>query len=312
MFQPTIKISTVFRDVRGLKVGNNVRFTGIEVGSIVNIAILSDTAVSVEMNMDRSVVPYIKKDSRATIGNDGLMGNKIVVILPGTTGSEPVESGDVLPSIKPVEIDDIIINIRESSEKISKVADNLIEITEKINGGYGLFGKVFTDSDFSEDIERTGKNIAELTGNLVVMTDKLNNEQGIMGEVLFDTAFAGEWENTSKSLNEISAHLEEFTSLINSSEGVIGKLVADTAMAEDLSRISHNLDLVLENLKDVSMKINDEKNALHKFVADPAFADSVDILLDRVNKGVVEVTQAAKSIQKSRLLGGSSKKDKKK
>ena len=78
MFKPTINISTVFRDVRGLKVGNNVRFTGIEVGTIVAITILSDTAVNVEMSMERQVIPYIKKNSVATIGNDGLMGNKIV------------------------------------------------------------------------------------------------------------------------------------------------------------------------------------------------------------------------------------------
>ena len=96
MFQPTIRISTVFRDVRGLKIGNNVRFTGIEVGAVVGISILSDTAVSVELSMDKSVVPYIKKDSKATIGTEGLMGSKIVLILPGSPGSESIQPGDKL------------------------------------------------------------------------------------------------------------------------------------------------------------------------------------------------------------------------
>ena len=41
MFQPTIKITTIFSDVRGLKVGNNVRFSGIEVGAVVGISIIT-------------------------------------------------------------------------------------------------------------------------------------------------------------------------------------------------------------------------------------------------------------------------------
>ena len=63
MFQQTIKISTVFKDVKGLRVGNNIRFTGIDVGSIVDMSILSDTAVSVVFSIDKHVVPYIKKEA---------------------------------------------------------------------------------------------------------------------------------------------------------------------------------------------------------------------------------------------------------
>ena len=311
MFKPTIKISTVFRDVRGLTVGNNVRFTGIEVGAIVEISILSDTAVAVEMSMDRHVVPYIKKNSPATIGSDGLMGNKIVIILPGTPGTDKVEPGDVLPSIEPVEIDDIISDIQNSSSKISQVANNLIEITDKINNGDGLFGKVFTESEFSKDIERSGKNIAELSKNLVEITAKLNNGNSIMGKILFDPEFSDQWETTSRNVFVISSNLEELSEKINRGEGVFGKMLTDTAMADNFKNAGKDLEIVLKNLAEVSMKLNDERNALHKFISDTAFADSLEVLLNRVNKGVVEVSEAAETLQNSRLLGGSSKKDKK-
>ncbi|MBA7558020.1 hypothetical protein ES705_50809 [subsurface metagenome] len=311
MFLPTIKISTVFRDVRGLQVGNNVRFTGIEVGAIVDITIISDTAVSVQMSMDKNVVPYIKKNSRATIANDGLMGNKLVIILPGTPGSDVVKAGDILPSIEPVEIDDIIIEIQNSSEKISQVANNLIEITEKINRGDGMFGKIFTDTKFSDELDKSGRNITELSGNLVEITDKINDGQGIMGKILFDSTFSYQWETTTKNLAEISINLQELSEKINSGEGVFGRLFADTALSDNFYRVSKDLETVLTNLSEVSVKLNDERNALHKFIADTAFADSLDVLLHKMNKGVTEVTEASEALQKSGIVRAFSKKDKK-
>jgi phospholipid/cholesterol/gamma-HCH transport system substrate-binding protein len=312
MFKPTINISTVFRDVRGLKVGNNVRFTGIEVGTIVAITILSDTAVNVEMSMERQVIPYIKKNSVATIGNDGLMGNKIVIILPGTPGTEVVSPGDILPSIKPVEIDDIIADIQNTSTKISQVANNLIEITNKINHGDGLFGKVFTDSDFSEDIERSGRNIARLSKNLAEITGKLNDGKGIMGKVLFDPEFSAQWETTTENLAEISGNLQILSENINHGDGILGKMITDTAMADNFFNASQYLETVLQNLSELSVKLNNERNALHKFITDTAFADSIEVLLGRVNQGVVEVSAAAETLKSSKLLGGSAKREKKK
>ena len=65
MFQQPVKVPAVFQDVQGLRVGNNVRFTGIEVGAVSDIAILTDTSAAVVLSIDKSVVPYIKKDSKA-------------------------------------------------------------------------------------------------------------------------------------------------------------------------------------------------------------------------------------------------------
>lgn len=312
MFQPSIRITTVFSDVKGLKVGNNVRFTGIEVGAIVDVNIISDTAVAVVMALDKDVVKYIKKNSRATIGSDGLMGSKIIIILPGTPDADVVETGDIIPSLEPVEMEDIISDIQGTSEKISMVADNLVEITDKMNRGEGLFGKVFNDSEFSLNIEKSGENISILSENLVKITNKLSNGESLLGKILVDPEFAGQWEATTENIMSISVNLQELSEKINRGDGVLAKLLTDTAMAGNFFNASQDLETVLHNLSEVSMKLNDERNALHKFIADTAFADSVELLLNRVNEGIIEVTAAAETLQNSRLLGGSSKKNKKK
>lgn len=300
MFQQTISLTTVFHDVRGLKVGNNVRLTGIDVGAVDDITILSDTAVLVEMVLDKKVVSFIKKDSKATIGNDGLMGSKIVIIMPGSPDASPIEAGDNLPAIESVEIDDIMIEVRNSSEKITQVANNLKEITDKINRGDGIFGKLFTDSDLTSQIDKTGRDISEVMENMNILLEKINSGEGLMGRLLYDEELSSRIDQTTVNLSEVTNNLETFTTRLNQGESVLGQLMSDTSF-------SGNLGATMKNLADVTQKLNSQDNALHKFIDDPEFADSVEVMLYNLNQGILEVTAASKALQRSGLVRAFSK-----
>lgn len=302
LFQQTIKITTEFNDVRGLRVGNNIRFTGIDVGAVTNITILSDTAVSVELSMEKDVVRFIKKDSRTTIGTKGLMGSTIVLILPGTAESGAIESGDKLVSIEVVGVDDIVAEIKKSSEKISEVADNLIDITEKIKRGDGLLGKLFTDTELTEEIGQAGKNIERISSNLKELSIKINKGEGLLGRILMDTTFANRLDISTENIAIISENLKELTSRINEGEGMLGQLLADTASREGISKMSNDLEIAIANLAEVSAKFNDKNNALHKFIADTSFADSIEVMLENLNKGIIEVTETSEAIQRNSLI----------
>ena len=302
MFQQTIKISTQFKDVRGLRVGSNVRFTGIDVGAITSITIISDTSVLVTMSMDKNVVPFIKKDSRTTIGTEGLMGSTIVLLLPGSPDSESIQPGDQLPSIEPVDLDDIVAEIQNSSEKISKVADNLIEITEKINRGDGIFGKLFTDSELTREIDETGQNIERISTNLKELSAKINAGEGLIGRILMDTTFANRLDVSTENIATISGNIEELTTRIREGQNTIGQLLADSTSREGLSAMSSDLESAIANLAEVSQKLNDQNNAIHKFIADPEFADSVEVMLDNLNKGILEVTETSEALQRNTLV----------
>ena len=86
LFRSTFHLSGVFKDVAGLQTGNNVRLSGINVGTIDNIIIISDSSVRVEILIEESTRKFIKKDAVASIGSEGLMGNKTLIISPGTGG----------------------------------------------------------------------------------------------------------------------------------------------------------------------------------------------------------------------------------
>ena len=80
LFGSTFRISGIFKDISGLQIGNNVRFSGINVGIIENIQQITDSTVRVDMMIEEHSRKFIKKNAKAIIGSDGLMGNKILII----------------------------------------------------------------------------------------------------------------------------------------------------------------------------------------------------------------------------------------
>ncbi|MBN2213383.1 MAG: MCE family protein [Bacteroidales bacterium] len=317
LFTSNVKVMAIFTDVSGLTVGNNVRFSGIDVGTVSNIRILSENEVRVELSIQSSVMPFIRKNSVATIGSEGLMGNKTVTIIPGTMEKRMLTGGDTLTTIQPVNIDEILIEIQKSSENIAVVSQNLIDITDRIKVGEGVFGKIFTDTSLTVSLDKASRNVVMITSNLNKISERVSQGEGILGKLLADTAISVNLGEASSNLIFITENLEGITDKINRGEGIFGKLFTDTTLAQNLyqagqhiNESSEELEIITRNLNEITEKINSGKGLINKLIADSAFADSVDMAVIRLNRGIVSVTEASETIKRSRMIRLFSKKKK--
>jgi len=77
LFNPVFKLTTTFYNVSGLQVGNNIRFSGINVGTVDNIVIINDSTVKVDMLVKKDVRQFIKSDCEVAIGSEGLIGDRL-------------------------------------------------------------------------------------------------------------------------------------------------------------------------------------------------------------------------------------------
>ena len=164
LFNKTFQISGVFRDVSGLQVGNNVRFSGINIGVIESIEIVSDSAVKVNFNIDDKARKYIKKDAKITIGSDGLMGNKVAIIIPGAKSKIEIQNNDIIVAAVPVSMDEILYNLKVTSSNAAYITDDLGAVMNNIRNGKGTIGKLFMDTLFAKNIDQTLLNIRQGTG----------------------------------------------------------------------------------------------------------------------------------------------------
>jgi phospholipid/cholesterol/gamma-HCH transport system substrate-binding protein len=164
LFNTTFKISAIFKDVVGLQVGNNVRFSGINIGVVEDIEIASDSTVKVDMIIEESSRKFIKKDAKAVIGSDGLIGNTILTILPGPAGKTVIENNDYIATKDPVSIDNILFKLKATGENAVNISDNLADLMSNLKEGKGTVGKLLMDPEFATTIDKTVVNLKEGTG----------------------------------------------------------------------------------------------------------------------------------------------------
>lgn len=164
LFNNTFRVSGIFKDISGLQVGNNVRFSGINVGIVEDIEQITDTTVQVNMLIDEHTRKFIKKNAKAIIGSDGLMGNKIVLITPGTNNKQVITNNDFIETARAVSMDDILQKIKVTTDNAASITDDLSIITANLRNGKGTIGKLFMDSAFAENLDATLVNVKQGAG----------------------------------------------------------------------------------------------------------------------------------------------------
>ncbi len=155
LFDPVFKLTTTFHNVSGLQVGSNIRFSGINVGTVDNITIINDTTVQVDMLIRKSVRQFIKADCEAGIGSSGIIGDRVLIITQGSNDASLPKDGDHIASKEPVETDAIMASVKVTANNAAIISDQLADILTKINSGNGTLGRLIQDSTLAENINQT-------------------------------------------------------------------------------------------------------------------------------------------------------------
>lgn len=164
LFNTTFSVSAIFKDINGLQIGNNVRFSGINIGIIENIEQITDTTVRVDMVVDENSRKFIKKNAKALIGSDGLMGNKIITIIPGAPGKQVIVNNDVLETAQTASMDAIMVKVEETFNHAATITSDLSIVMKNISEGKGAIGKILMDSAFAENVDAALINIRQGAG----------------------------------------------------------------------------------------------------------------------------------------------------
>jgi len=251
LFNPVFKVTANFYNVSGLQVGNNIRFSGINVGIVDNIYIINDSTVQVDMLLRKNVQEFIKTDSKAVIGSEGLIGDRLIIITQGSTDAPMAKDGQKLASAEPVETDAIIASLQITAVNAEVITQQLAEIMENINSGQGTLGRLIQDSTIAEDIN-------QIIGNVKKSSEGLDETIEVTKENVF--AFMESLQKTAGKTEVASNQLGEIMTKINNGEGTLGRLIRDTTLAT-------NLDITVVNLKESSVGLNENMEALkHNFL----------------------------------------------
>jgi phospholipid/cholesterol/gamma-HCH transport system substrate-binding protein len=273
-FTRSINISTVFKDVAGLKVGNNVWFSGVKIGTVKRISFVGNAQVEVDMTVEESAKPYIRKDAKATISSDGLIGNKIDLLIGGTTSHPEIEEDDRLRSQEALSSDQVLETLQENNRNLLNVTNDFKALVGNIRRGKGTVGAVLTDSlvanNFKkamQNLEKASASTAQITNSVSRFAAKLNTKGSLANELVTDTTVfrrfsrsaarletaATSAEQTIGTLKQTSTNLNRASEKLNNTNSPLGVLLTDqetaTNLRNTLSNLSKGSALLNEDLK---------------------------------------------------------------
>lgn len=268
LFGNTFRISAKFYNVGGLMQGNNVRFAGIDVGTVEKVEIINDSSVNVVMVIEKDIQPFIKKNAVASVGTDGLMGNRLVNINSGGDFPDPVEEGDELQTLRPIEQDEMVRTLNATNENMKAITSNLRTITDKINSKNTLWS-LLMDTVIAENVKASIVNIkiasnstAVLTGNLKDITADIRSGKGSLGALITDTVLSGKIEQIIVKLDKVSdtavsitGDFSKISRRMDQGQGSVGMLLKDTSFV-------HSLNTSVNNINKGTLLLNEDLEAL--------------------------------------------------
>lgn len=276
-FGSNFEIKAQFRNVNGLMRGNNVRFSGIQAGTVKDIVIINDTTIEVIMLIDKHTKNYIHKNSFASIGSEGLMGNKIINIIPNPTLAPVIEEGDMLLTHRELNVDDMLETLDKTNNNVAIISEDLISTVKRFNNSVVIWG-LLEDSSVAKNIKLSLENIHQASSNLNNMSAELNTAvqnisqgKGLLGVLLKDPETATNLKDAVKQINDVShsantiaLKLNNLVSAtdtnINNGKGVITALMKDTAIVQQLQNS-------LDNIEKGTAAFNEDMEALkHNFL----------------------------------------------
>lgn len=258
LFGASYRLKTQFHDAQGLVEGNNVRFSGINVGTVKRIAIRGDAAIEVTMLIDKEMAGIIRNNAFVSIGTEGLVGNKVVNITPSEHPGPLARDGDVLASKALPDIESMMETLQGTNNDVAVIAAELGVTVQNMNKS--PLWTLLSDKRVPADIKTSLVHIRDATSDaadFAAALDKMAGDiragRGTIGMLLADSSFAAEMRQSVESIRKAGAGTEMLVRALDTMAATLQRqITAGSGPAYLLlkdSAAAANINASLENIR---------------------------------------------------------------
>ncbi|TVR48976.1 MAG: MCE family protein [Puniceicoccaceae bacterium] len=273
------ELNAPFDDLKELKTGDDVRMSGVKIGSVKATRLENGTATAILLINHEVDIP---RDSTGRILASGLLGNQFVGISYGDPASGILGEGDTLRTEPTADFNDVLAQVGNLGSRLDDVMSNLAGIFEDFSGedGEGLIGSLRGLVDDNRD------NIASLTGNLAELSEKLNRGEGTIGRLINDptlydelVAAIEEIRTAANNASSVTANVNEMVDSIREGRGLVGALLFDEELSMDFRQTALNI-------RELTDKLNSGEGTLGRLLADDSLYLEAQELLKKADRAL--------------------------
>lgn len=278
MFGNTYNIYAVFNNINGLKPGNNVRYSGINVGTVKEIVMVSDTVIVVKIAIVKEITKHIKKDAKCAITSDGLVGSMIINILPGHKSEMNIAKGDTIRSFTRIRTEEMLQTLSVTNENAALLTGELLAITKEISAGKGIVGSMLKDTLLTKDLREivyhlkiTSKASSSTINQLNKILTSIDKKDNLVG-MLRDTSVANKVKNIITNVEKSS---------------------------RELDKVIDHLDLTIHNANQTITNVKDGKGAINYLSNDPSLVTKIDRTIGHLDSTVIQINNAGAKLNEN-------------
>jgi len=286
-FTSRFLVTARFENVNGLVPGGNVRVSGIVVGVVESVTLMNDTLVEVALRLDDEMRKVVRKNTIASIGTDGLVGNRVVNLLPAKEPAPLIEPGDIIRSESDVSTSEMLRTLDRTNRNVLEISEGLIQTIDRINKSAQL-ATLLNDQSLSLNLKAALVNLRNTTvaasataKDLQALVGGIRNGEGTVGALLRDTTLAHELNQAARKLN---------------------------AVEEQAGRLVLNMDTLVQHatalVGNVQTDIQQGPGTAHLLLRDSLAADRVQAILQNIEVGTGRFSEDMEALKHNFLFRG--------
>jgi phospholipid/cholesterol/gamma-HCH transport system substrate-binding protein len=242
------------------------------------VKLINDSTIEVVMLINKKYQANIHKNAVASITTEGLIGNRIVNITPGTSNAPEVQEGDVIWSRNAVDTNEMLETLSVSNRNVLEISELLKITVGRINNSTALWN-LLNDEGLPNDLKTSAKNIRTAT----------------------------------QRANQFIAELQTILADVHQGKGTLGTLVTDTLLAVQLSKALQEIQQVGEQAnrlgqelnmvaREVHTEVQQGKGTVHALLKDSSMADMISSSLLNIQRGTSAFNDNMEALKHSFLF----------
>lgn len=277
VFGERYRVIALMPSANGLIKGAGVRLAGQDVGKVDDISFVPvaerqnpDHVLRITLAINRSVQEQIRADSEARIRTQGLLGDKVIDITPGSPGLSILEEGDTIISAIAIDYEQMLGSASELVDDLAVMLRNMRSIADSLLAGHGTAGRLLMDTSLYVELLTTSRSmnefltavgrgegaLAQLAGDDQLYRDLRSVVAGM--DTLTTTLISGEGtlsrlltdESLYANLNSTSARADSLLAALESGEGTLGRMLTDQELYESLLKLLVDVQAVVTELRE--------------------------------------------------------------
>ena len=271
-FERKYDIFAEFPEVGGLIEGATVRLAGVQIGRVTDVVLAPEVGgkVRVTLTVARRFSERIRKDSRARLVTQGLLGDRLVEITQGSPKEPPLKPGDAIASDEPFEIGRVFSEGAAALASVRGLAGSLQGAVDRLErgGAFDDLGAALKSARrLAEQLDGMGKggamaDVSAAARSVRRIAEEVETGKGLLHALVYDEP------ETLRRLNGLLASVQETLARTRDGQSAVGVL-----LAPESARGARSLVAAMEALGRGSEKATGEGGLLSALLYDPQYKE---------------------------------------